>query len=281
LNNCNSHIPIEVIGPLELGEDFCLSPNDKPKLTIEYIKHVENNFSKFHQYNCINTCRSKICLYINQIKNIDCYRTETDLKILSALSTTKKFITNNPDIIFTRADKGNSVVTLNRIDYIAKMETQFSQYLYSRYNVILSINYSTRDLKAMLKRWLNSKYISTHTHSILNSSNAVLPKTYRLPKIHTLEIPLIIFSLSGCPLHNLANFLHEILNLIFSTFFSYIHNSPDHLKKLTNLHLPDDVVLVSLDVVSLFINVPVNLVLEILEEKRSYIHKHTLKTNSS
>jgi len=51
-------------------------------------------------------------MFINQIKNIDRYRTEIDLKILSALSTITKFITNNPDIIFTKADKGNSVVAL-------------------------------------------------------------------------------------------------------------------------------------------------------------------------
>jgi len=53
-----------------------------------------------------------LLMFINQIKNIDRYRTEIDLKILSALSTITKFITNNPDIIFTKADKGNSVVAL-------------------------------------------------------------------------------------------------------------------------------------------------------------------------
>jgi len=97
VNNSNFHIPNEVIGLLQLGEGFCLPPNDIPKLTIEYIKYVENNFSNFHQHNCINTCRSQICLFINQVKNIDRYRTETNFKILSALTTTKKFIKNNPD----------------------------------------------------------------------------------------------------------------------------------------------------------------------------------------
>jgi len=42
------------------------------------------------------------------------------------MTTTKKFITNNPDTIFTRADKGNSVVALDRKDYISKMKTLFS-----------------------------------------------------------------------------------------------------------------------------------------------------------
>jgi len=76
-------------------------------------------------------------------------------------------------------------------------------------------------------------------------------------------------------LHNLVNFLQEILSLSFPTSFSHFHNNLDLLKKLTNLHLPDDVVLVSLDVVSLFINIPVDLALKILKEKWSHIHEHT------
>jgi len=166
VNNTNFHIPNEVIGLLQLGKGFCLPPNDKSKLTIEYIKHVENNFSKFHQHNCINMCRSQFCFFINHIKNIGRYRTETDHKIVSTLSTTKKFIKNNPDIIFTRADKGNSVVTLDRIDYIAKMETLFSDtntYIAVQRNLV---NKLLRDLKAMLKHWLTFEYISTHTFYI-------------------------------------------------------------------------------------------------------------------
>jgi len=182
VNDSNSHIPNEVISLLQLrGESFCFPPNDIPKLTIEYIKHVENNFAKFHQDNCNNTCRSQICLFINQAKNIDRYRTKIDRKIFSALSTTKKFIINNPDTIFTRAGKETSVVALNRIGYIVKMETQFSDT-----NIYITIkripvNKLLRDLKAMLKRWLTSKYISTHTYSLLNSSNAILSRITQDP----------------------------------------------------------------------------------------------------
>jgi len=88
----------------------------------------------------------------------------------------------------------------------------------------------------MLKRWLNSEYILTHTHSILNFSNAILPRAYGLSKIHKSGIPLriIIFSF-GSPLHNLANFVQEILSLSFPSFFSHIHNNLDLLKKLMNL----------------------------------------------
>jgi len=71
------------------------------------------------------------------------------------------------------------------------------------------------DLKEILKRWLNHKYISVHTQfetTILNSSNAILPRAYGLPKIHKPGYPLrIIVSSTGSPLHNLTSFLHKIL----------------------------------------------------------------------
>jgi len=98
---------------------------------------------------------------------------------------------------------------------------------------------------------------------------------------HKPDISLrIIISSPGSLSHNLANHLHKIFSLSLPTSVSHIYNSRDFLKKLTNLHLPDDAVLVSLDVVSLFTNVPVDLVLEILEEKWSYFQEHTrLPTN--
>lgn len=40
--------------------------------------------------------------------------------------TTKQFIKNHPEVVITRADKGNVTVVLNRVDYIQKMESLIS-----------------------------------------------------------------------------------------------------------------------------------------------------------
>jgi len=45
-----------------------------------------------------------------------------DKKIFPMLKSTREFVRNNPDIIFTRADKGNATVVLNKNTYIQKME---------------------------------------------------------------------------------------------------------------------------------------------------------------
>jgi len=57
--------------------------------------------------------------------------------------------------------------------------------------------------------------------------------------------------------------------------FSHLNNSLDLRKKLENLYIPDNCILVSLDVISLFTNVPLDSVIEIIEEKWPYIEKHT------
>jgi len=87
-----------------------LRPYNISQLTIECIKHVENNLSKFQHYNFSTMFRSRICSFINQIKYIDGLRTETDVEILKSLHITKTFIKNNP----------NTVVALDRLDYLIK-----------------------------------------------------------------------------------------------------------------------------------------------------------------
>jgi len=97
-----------------------------------------------------------------------------------------------------------------------------------------------------------------------------------LPKIHKRDLPLrIIVSSSGSPLHNLAVFLQKILHNSLPISDSYIKNSSDLINRLSDLHIPDDCGLVSFDVVSLFTNAPTEIFIDIINEKWSYIEKHS------
>jgi len=134
------------------------------------------------------------------------------------------------------------------------------------------------DLKTILKRWNNRKYFSFSTYSFLNTSNAILPRAYGLPKIHKAGYPLgIIISSTGNPLHNLAIFLHKILVKSLPSHFSQIKNSSQLIEKLSNIYkyIPSNCCLASFDVVSLFTNVPIDVVLEIIKEKWPHIEAHT------
>jgi len=101
-------------------------------------------------------------------------------------------------------------VALDRMDYIDKIERYLSDtdiYISLQRN---SINKLIENLKKILKffSWLKNEYISSHIHSQLNSTNAILPRAYGLPKIHKTDYPLqIIVSSIGSSLHYLATFL--------------------------------------------------------------------------
>jgi len=118
--------------------------------------------------------------------------------------------------------------------------------------------------------------ITSDLHSKLNTTNAILPRAYGLPKIHKNGFPLrIIVSSIGSPLHNLATLLQKILKTSSVVPHSCWKNSNVLINKIQNIHIPDNYVLVSLDVTSLFTNVPIDKVLNIIDMKWPLIEHYT------
>jgi len=82
-----------------------------------------------------------------------------------------------------------------------------------------------------------------------------------LLKIHKPNCHLrIIISCIDSPLHAFATYLHNILYNNLPRPVSHIANSYELVKKLSNVQVDDHIKLFSLDVVSLFTNVPLDLV---------------------
>jgi len=240
VNASNTSVPDEVIGLLQLGEDFCLPSHNKDRDIVEYIKSIENNFNKLRLRNS-NTFRNKLFPLIKSIKNNGTSKMDTE--ILAAVSITKRFVLNNPNVIFTRADKGNTVVALDRMEYINKMEINLADS--NTYTRIQRnpINKITEHLKKTLKRWLQKEYITDHIHARLNSTNAILPRAYGLPKIHKADRPLrTIVSSIGSPLHNLSTYMLKILQKSFSTPDSSFKNSITLVKNLRKFTFPTNFV---------------------------------------
>jgi len=105
INTSHSVIPKDVAGLLQLGEDFCLPPSNTTDSITQCIKHIENNFSRLQGYNCINKLRNQIFPFISNLNKTDRNKNEIDIKLSAASKTTRNYIKNNPDILFTRAIK--------------------------------------------------------------------------------------------------------------------------------------------------------------------------------
>ncbi|XP_071580938.1 uncharacterized protein [Temnothorax nylanderi] len=133
-----------------------------------------------------------------------------------------------------------------------------------------------RELNALIKKWLQKEYISKKQYFFLHSSDSTLSKAYGLPKIHKKNVPFrIIVSSVNTALYNLAAFLQEILADSLPKPKSHVNNSFELCTDLSKMKVQKSEILISLDAVSLFTNVPSELVVEGLKKRWKFIKTKT------
>lgn len=95
----------------------------------------------------------------------------------------------------------------------------------------------------------------------LKRTNSTTPRIYALPKIHKPDTPFrpIVSSIDG-PTYKLSSYLHRVISKGSTGFFSAIKDSFEFSTYIQNIILPEGYLIISLDVTSLFTNVPLELV---------------------
>lgn len=183
---------------------------------------------------------------------------------------TQKITDNN--LIVSKADKGNTVVIMERNNYVQKVE----EIIQSDDFVLLQSD-PTKRFASQIKEAVNSTQFvfsdNSHTRNYILEMNPRSPCLYGLPKIHKENMPMRpVVSYIGAPAYKLAKKLNSLLKAksSFQPKYSLI-NSVDLIKKIQSVSLPRNAKLLSLDVESLFTNVPYQETLNILKnhlEKR-------------
>ncbi len=190
---------------------------------------------------------------------------------------TRKFLKDNPNLVITRSDKGNVTVAMDRDAYLEKsleLLNDAETYRLVAKDPISSVENSCNNLIKTLK---NKEFIPSEMAKALTTYNGTCPKFYGLPKVHKPDIPLRpIISCIGSSTQPLAKFISEILYRSFSNFNKFkIFDTFDFSQKINNVQLPEGFVLVSFDVVSLFTNIPLDLVVSIIEEHFELLEPNT------
>lgn len=122
----------------------------------------------------------------------------------------------------------------------------------------------------------NQNLISIQKEKQLKRHNSVSPKLYCLRKTHKNGLHLRpVVSCSNSSGYNIAKYLHEILYPLTTTFHFNIKDSFQFAEVIELHTIPTGHVLVSLDVVSLFTNVPKKLVLDIITSNFKFISNYT------
>lgn len=102
--------------------------------------------------------------------------------------STQRFIRENFDVIFTKADKGNVTVALDKNNYLSKI-----MILLADNNISLlrkTQQEKSLSLHDFLTRWSKLNYIDNSTYRCLNCTDGVLPRVYGLSKIYKPDCPL-------------------------------------------------------------------------------------------
>ena len=271
-----------MIDVVSLGEKFNLNKETVSKNeAFEVIKCVENNLYKVTEEhrdqirinltNIIQNTSNKQ----KKIKHISHFDTQLNEKI----EKTQKFLEENKNLMFNRADKGSLTVALNKAEYKNTVNVMLSDV--DTYKLISSdpTKEVIDDLKKLLNVWESKEYINYLTYKRLFITSANLSRAYALPKIHkekekNLTYRIIVSSI-GSPLHDLAKFLLPILKFGLQENNYMIKNSAEFINKINNIIIPEGHAMISFDVTALFTNTPKNMVIDSIKSRWHLIEPNT------
>lgn len=266
----------EVKQLLCLGPKFVIKESKNEKQMFNLI----SDFESIVQSDILPTEREEIrARGVNVIHNFLNRKVKKDFDQIilnERLGETRHFLKENLDVIIVRSDKGNVTVAMNKSDYRSKMNGMLEDT--STYEPIRSdlTNRLQADNNDIIKHLYNMGQMEQYDAMRCTVHNAVAPKIYGLPKVHKIGHPLRpVVSCINSPTYFTARYISDILYNIVDKDKYYIENSYSFQRYVVEQTVPVGYILVSLDVSSLFTNIPHTLILDIINVKWKDIEHHT------
>lgn len=262
-NISNVQIPDEIAETLALGKKFGI-PYATNKIPVNIIiANVESSIKNLDNDEIKLKIRKTVTELIsnhnrnNKFKNID-----------KTIENLVNFQKNHKNLLFVNADKGNIMVAANRNDYNHTIENILKNnnlYKNIKTNLVPTVENKCNDI---VSRWENKGYINESVAYRLKTHSSCVAKAYALPKVHKPSLNWrLIVSTIGSPTYNLSKYLSKILKPISRKTDTFVKNSLDLKNNIDKIIIPSSHSLVSLDVVSMFDNIPLDLALDCIEEK--------------
>ncbi|XP_072383799.1 uncharacterized protein [Diabrotica undecimpunctata] len=265
-NLSTTTIPDDILGFLALGNKFSIEPklgkDFQVKTLLADLEYIISSLPSELEQNLIRSRTTNIIT--NHILNTS---KSSNTFFHNLYTKTKKFLKYNPELLVTKADKGNVTVILERTHYLQLCSSLIDN---DRSYVSLTSNPTSslqRKCNTLIASLASSNEIDRNTKKKLTTYNGNIAKFYALPKIHkpTLSVRPIVASI-GTPTENISAFVTDILTNAYNYENQYyIKDSFEMVNKYNGYILPSNYVLVSLDVVSLFSNVHLGICLTSIE----------------
>jgi len=164
----------------------------------------------------------------------------------------------NKDIVIKHADKSAGIVVLNRTDYENKvLEMLNDTNTYTRTDTD-DTTYVKKQAHKLFFTLFNHNYISKKQFKHLTEFTAQTPTFYGIPKIHKKDNPLRpIVSQTNAPTSQVSKYLDKLLETAEKQIPHLLQDTTALLQLIEkNKHITPNTILVTLDVVSLYTNIP-------------------------
>lgn len=166
------------------------------------------------------------------------------------------------DIVIKPADKGSATVVMSKEAYMTEAYRQLMDHRYYRKLDEDLTQAHARLIEALIREMFENKLLDKDTAKYLAPENPRTARFYHLPKIHKQTIPVPgrpIISSNGSPTERISEYVDHHLQPIVTRTSAYLKDTTDFLRKLSLIPtLPPGCILVTLDVSSLYTNIPHN-----------------------
>ena len=203
----------------------------------------------------MSTVRKSLQLRADDHHDINNNITDAQRRAISDLQS-------NRDITIKKADKGNSIVILNTIDYLYEAQLQLSNRTFYEPQFTNLTSEHENKVNALVEDWHRADLIDNKVKYFLTARRCKTAKFYLLPKIHKKNIPgRPIVSAIGCPTENLSAFVDALLCPLVDSNPSFIRDTTDFINKISTVRLKENSIIFTCDVTSLYtrINHPLGL----------------------
>ena len=225
---------------------------------MEYIATIEKACTSL-QPGKAEELRGEVKANIKKMQPLKYNLTKEEHKALEELRKDKT------SMILT-ADKGVSIVVLDKEEYIKKADELLSQSSYKNISTDPTNRYKNK-LITLLKKIKAEGGMDDATYRRLYPTGASPPKFYGLPKVYKSGMPLRpIVSSIGSVTYETSKELSRVLKPLVGRSPHHVQNNQEFLKQLEDIQMGPDDIIMSYDVKALFTSVPIKPALKIIQK---------------
>lgn len=274
VNLTNTHIPNHIKQILALDPKFSL-PTIKNNTNIGTILSCFENILTYTHNQTPEYYRTRFTNIISNYLHHNKQNSKHNI-INTSYMEAKKFLSSNPQLILTKSDKGNCTVLMTQQEYDTKANTILQDTTYYQQLPRNPTNTIQTQTNQIISKLLNTNAINQTQAKELHIYNGISPKFFGQPKFHKPGNPLRpVISTIGSPTYKLSKFMAHILSKAYNSDNSYyIKDSFEFTNFIQNKSIPNNYVIISLDVVSLFNNIPHQMAIQTINSKWNNISQH-------